>query len=202
MKRLATAAFGAAMLARVVAAHASAQPVTYQLTPTHSFVHFAWDHAGLSTLRGRFDHTRGSVVLDRRAQRGQAQVAIRTASVNTGRPALDTALREALAPGAASDDDGQPVLQVHVDALRFDGDKPVAAQARLQWRGQPVTVALRTVHFNCYLNPLLRREVCGGEFRATLDPAALGLKLDAAFGLRGSIDLQLQVEAVRLETAP
>lgn len=181
---------------------AGAQPVTYQLTPTHSFVHFSWDHAGLSTLRGRFDHTRGRVVLDRRAQAGQAQVNVRTASVNTGRPVLDAALREALAAGATPDDEGQAVLRVTVDELRFDGDRPVAARARLQWRGQPVDMALSTAHFNCYLNPLLRREVCGGEFRTTLDPAVLGPALDAAFGLRGPLALQLQVEAVRQEAAP
>lgn len=202
MIRRALASCGVTALALALAAHANAQPVTYQLTPTHSFVHFTWDHAGLSTLRGRFDHTRGSVVLDRREKRGQAQVVLRTASVNTGRPALDAALREALAVGAVTDDDNQPVLRVRVDDLRFDGDKPVSAQAQLQWRGQPVAVALRTAHFNCYLNPLLRREVCGGEFRATLDPATLGLQLDAAFGLRGPVELQLQVEAVRQEAAP
>ena len=36
-------------------AGALAAAQVYRLTPTHSFVHFAWNHAGLSTLRGRFD---------------------------------------------------------------------------------------------------------------------------------------------------
>ena len=60
----------AALLVAVAAAGAQAAPVDYQLTPTHSFVHFEWSHRGLSTLSGRFDKVSGSVQLDRAARSG------------------------------------------------------------------------------------------------------------------------------------
>jgi polyisoprenoid-binding protein YceI len=172
---------------------ATAAPVDYQLTPTHSFVHFEWPHAGLSTLRARFDKVAGRVSLDRTARGGRGQVQIRLDSVNTGRPALDAALRQAL--GA----DGEASAGYTIDSLRFEGDRPAAAQGRLAWRERELAIELRAERFNCYLNPLLRREVCGGDFTADVEPAALGLALDPAFGLGRPIRLRVQVEAIRQE---
>lgn len=172
---------------------AAAAPVDYRLTPTHSFVHFEWPHAGLSTLRGRFDRVAGRITLDRGARRGQGQVQLRLDSINTGRPALDAALRKAL--GA----EGEASATVAIDALRFDGDRPVAASGRLAWRGRDLPLDLQAERFNCYLNPLLRREVCGGDFSVDIEPATLGLELDPVFGLGDPIRLRVQVEAIRQE---
>lgn len=172
---------------------ASAAPVDYQLTPTHSFVHFEWPHAGLSTLRGRFDKVAGRVTLDRAARSGHGEVQIRLDSINTGRPALDAALRQAL--GA----EGEASAGYTIDRLRFEGDRPAAAQGRLAWRERELAIELRAERFNCYRNPLLRREVCGGDFTADLEPAALGLALDPSFGLGRPIRLRVQVEAIRQE---
>lgn len=175
------------------AAQAMAAPVDYQLTPTHSFVHFEWPHAGLSTLRGRFDKVAGRVTLDRAARSGHGEVQIRLDSINTGRPALDAALRQAL--GA----EGEASAGYTIDRLRFEGDRPAAAQGRLAWRERELAIELRAERFNCYRNPLLRREVCGGDFTADLEPAALGLALDPSFGLGRPIRLRVQVEAIRQE---
>lgn len=177
----------------VAATPAGAAPVQYQLTPTHSFVHFEWPHAGLSTLRGRFDKVSGRVSLDRSARRGGGAIELRLDSVNTGRPALDAALRRAL--GA----EGEAVARVEIVEMQFNGDKPVSAAGRFSWQTHSLAIELRAQHFNCYLNPLLRREVCGGEFEAAIDPATLGLALDPAFGLGAPIRLRVQVEAIRQE---
>lgn len=186
----------AAALAALAATAAAAAPVDYVLTPTHSFVHFEWPHAGLSTLRGRFDKAGGRVSLDRAARQGQGSIQLWLDSVNTGRPALDGALRRAL--GA----EGESVARFEIASMRFEGDQPVAVAGRLQWRALDLDLELRADHFNCYFNPLLRREVCGGEFQASIEPAALGLALDPAFGLGRPIVLRVQVEAIRQEDGP
>ncbi len=156
-------------------------------------MHFEWPHAGLSTLRGRFDKVAGRVTLDRAARSGHGEVQIRLDSINTGRPALDAALRQAL--GA----EGEASAGYTIDRLRFEGDRPAAAQGRLAWRERELAIELRAERFNCYRNPLLRREVCGGDFTADLEPAALGLALDPSFGLGRPIRLRVQVEAIRQE---
>ena len=172
---------------------ATGAPVDYQLTPTHSFVHFEWSHLGLSTLSGRFDKVSGRVRLDRAARSGSGAIELRLDSVNTGRPALDAALRDAL--GAT----GEATARWQIERLRFDGDRPVAAAGRWQWRERGLDVELNAIHFNCYFNPLLRREVCGGDFEALVDPARIGLQLPAELGLQGPIRLRVQVEAIRQE---
>lgn len=182
----------AAAAALLLSAAATAAPQDYQLAPTHSFVHFEWSHRGLSTLSGRFDKVAGQVRMDRAARSGSGLVTIRLDSVNTGRPALDAALRQALEADA-----GEAPSAFRIDGLRFEGDAPAAAQGRWSWRGRSLALDLQAVHFNCYLNPLLRREVCGGDFEAVVDPAAIGVALPPAFGLQGPIRLRVQVEAIR-----
>lgn len=189
-------AAGLLLVAATAAAPGVAAPVDYVLTPTHSFVHFEWDHAGLSTLRGRFDKASGRVTLDRPGRQGKGLVEVRLDSINTGRPALDQALRQAL--GA----ERQALARFEIAALGFDGERPVSASGRLSWRDQVLDIRLEADHFNCYFNPLLRREVCGGEFSSTLETQALGLRLDPAFALGHTVVLRVQVEAIRQEPTP
>lgn len=183
----------ALLLALGAATSVGAEPVDYQLTPTHSFVHFEWSHRGLSTMGGRFDKVTGRVRMDRQAGSGQGSIEVRLDSINTGRPAVDAALRDAL--GAQ----GEATAQFQVEQLRFQGDRPTAVVGRWRWRERVVPIELATVHFNCYLNPLLRREVCGGDFEADVEPAALGLVPPPGLGLQGPIRLRVQVEAIRQE---
>lgn len=189
-------AAGLLLAAATAAAPGAAAPVDYVLTPTHSFVHFEWDHAGLSTLRGCFDKASGRVTLDRAGRQGKGLVEVRLDSVNTGRPAPDQALRQALGG------EGHALGRFEITAPGFDGDRPVSAPGRLSWRDQVLEHRLHAVHFNCYFHALLRREVCGGEFSATLETQALGLRLDSAFALGHKVVLRVQVEAIRQEPTP
>lgn len=185
---------GAAALL-LAGAGAWAAPVEYQLTPTHSFVHLEWRHAGLSTLQGRLDAVRGRVQLDREARSGSGRIELRLDSVNTGRAALDAALRSAL--GA----DAQPLLTIEIVSMRVDDGRPASAELRWPWGGTPRTLQLRAERFACYTSPLLLREVCGGDFSAELELEPLGIRLDPSWRLAPRVRLVVQVEAVRVEGA-
>src|SRR5690554_731149 len=63
---------------------AHAQEVHYDVEPTHAFVHFDVTHFGTSTNRGRFDTVEGSIMLNRQAQKGTAEITVFPGSVNTG----------------------------------------------------------------------------------------------------------------------
>jgi polyisoprenoid-binding protein YceI len=57
-------------------------------------------------------------------------------------------------------------------------------------------VTLTATNFNCYQNPMLKREVCGGDFETTIQRSHFG----SSYGLPGipdNIKLLIQVEAVR-----
>ena len=50
----------------------------------------------------------------------------------------------------------------------FDGDKVKSVSGTLTLAGQTQPVTLTASNFNCYQNPMLKREVCGGDFETTL----------------------------------
>ena len=83
----------AGALASSVAAGAFAAD-TYQLDPTHTYPSFESDHmGGVSTWRGKFTKSSGTVTLDRAAKTGTVDVTVDTSSIQTGNTKLDEHLR-------------------------------------------------------------------------------------------------------------
>jgi len=180
VKRVAAAAL-ACTLARAAAA-------PYTLDPTHTTVHFDVEVAGgLATQRGRFDRKRGSVEFDPGARSGRAEIVIDTASVTTGAAALDAALRTLL------DTTQAPEARWIGERFVFDGDRVVEVAGTLTLRGRSAPLTLKATRFGCYRNPLFGRQVCGGDFEATLSLAAAGL---VAAGVGDRVRLLVQVEAI------
>jgi polyisoprenoid-binding protein YceI len=166
---------------------------TYTLDPTHTFVNFEANHYGISTLRGRFDRKEGVVTFDRAAKTGRAEVTIDLASVSTGVAALDGALKGKdhfdVAAGATATFVG--------DRFSFDGDRVREVAGTLTLLGRTAPVTLKAIRFNCYVNPLFQREVCGGDFEATIARSQWGMSHGLDLGIPDRIRLLVQVEAVR-----
>lgn len=170
-----------------------AQPVDYRLDPTHSLVHFELAHFGASTIRGRTAPLDGQVTLDRQARSGRVQVVVDMAAVNTGIAALDARLRGAELFDVAA----HP--QAYFVAERFDVDADGALRSlrgEFTLRGQSQGLTLQAERWRCYTSPLLRREVCGGDFSAMLSRSAYGLTLGLPF-VGDEVRLRIAVEAVR-----
>ncbi|WP_280153590.1 YceI family protein [Piscinibacter sp. XHJ-5] len=184
----------ASLLAAAAAAGlAHAQAVTYQVDPTHTFVTFEVRHADTSTLRGRFDRKEGSVVIDRQARSGTADIEIDVASVSTGVAVLDDKLQGKDFFNAAE----RPKALFAGDRFSFEGDKVTAVAGTLTLLGRSLPVTLKATHFNCYTNPLLKREVCGGDFEATILRSQWGMAYGVEQGLPDRIRLLIQIEAIR-----
>jgi len=58
-------------------------------------------------------------------------------------------------------------------------------------------VMLKAVSFGCYTNPLLKREVCGGDFETTLVRSLWGMTYGLDTGVPDRIRVLVQVEAIR-----
>ena len=52
------------------------------------------------------------------------------------------------------------------------------------------------LRFNCYTSPLVRREVCGGDFAAEFDRSDFGITFGLPF-VADKVRLLIQVEAIR-----
>jgi len=184
---------GTAVLAAALAAGSvHAEPAVYLLDPDHSFVTFEVLHFGTSTIRGRFAGIDGFVELDRDARRGSVSLRLPPADVDTGVPAFDARLR------------GPDLLAVEIyrwayfvaSRVIFDGAAVAAVHGELTLRGVSRGLELRALRFGCYSHPLLRREVCGGDFEGELRRSDFG----AGFGVPYVADrvrLLVQVEGIR-----
>jgi len=189
--------FGAAACAALaLAVHvgaARAEAVRYRFDPTHTFVNFELVHFGTSTLRGRFGPLEGEAVLDRAARKGRVQVEIDTSRVSTGVPALDARLKEGDMLSVGS----YPRAYLVAERVEFDDAGRVKSlRGEFTLRGVSLPLTLTALRFNCYTSPLIRREVCGGDFEGQFNRSAAGITHSLPF-VADSVRLLVTVEGIR-----
>jgi polyisoprenoid-binding protein YceI len=173
-------------------AAAQAQSATYAVDPTHTFVTWEAKHFGTSTSRGRWDKKEGSITLDKAAKTGRVEITIDMGSISTGTGRFDGHLK--------SDDffavEKFPTAKFVGDKFVFNGDKVASVSGMLTIRDKTNPVTLTATHFNCFDHPMLKREVCGGDFEATIQRTQWGVNYGLPFS-PDSVRLLIQVEAVK-----
>lgn len=188
MHKLIVAAVCAAVLTG-----AQADGGNYAIDPTHTFVTFEVTHFGTSTNRARFDKKEGVVMFDRAARTGRVEITIDMASVNSGVPAFDGHLRskDILNVGEF------PSAKFVGDKFSFSGDQVTAVAGTLTMMGKTHPVTLKASRFNCYLNPMLKRQVCGGDFETIIQRSQWGVTYGLPAVAPDDVRLVVQVEAVK-----
>jgi polyisoprenoid-binding protein YceI len=179
--------------ALVLATATQAEPVRYRFDPTHTFAHFELSHFGTSTIRGRLGPLNGEVELDRTARRGRVQVEIDTSLASTGVSVLDARMRDADMLAVQL----YPKAYLVAERVEFDDAgrvKSLRGEFTLRGVSQPLT--LTALRFNCYTSPLIRREVCGGDFEGQFNRSAVGINHSLPF-VADTVRLLVQVEAIR-----
>jgi polyisoprenoid-binding protein YceI len=182
----------ASIAALLAAGAAQAETATYAVDPTHTAVTYEIAHFGTSTNRGRWQAKEGTVQLDP-GKSGKVDVTFDVASVNTGVPALDKHLQSADFFNVTQ----YPTAKFVGDKFTFNGNKvsEVAGTLTLLDKSHPVT--LKAVHFNCYNSPMLKREVCGGDFETTIQRSQWGINWGLNFGFVDTVHLLVQIEAIK-----
>jgi polyisoprenoid-binding protein YceI len=178
--------------AAVFSGAAMAQSATYQIEPTHTFVTWEAKHFGTSTSRGRFDKKAGSITLDKAAKTGKAEITIEMASINTGVAPFDGHLKSKDFFAAEE----FPQAKFVGTQFKFEGDKVTEVAGELTMRGITKPATLKATGFGCYDNPMLKREVCGGDFETTITRSQFDMKYGLP-GIPDNIRLLIQVEAVK-----
>jgi len=135
----------------------------------------------------------GAVELDRAAKTGKVDVTLNMAGVNSGIPALDKHLASPDFFDAAQ----FPTAKFVSDKLTFSGDKLAEVSGQLTLRGKTLPVTLKANNFNCYANPMYKREVCGGDFETTIKRSLWGVNYGLNYGFADDIRLQVQVEGIK-----
>ena len=172
---------------------AQAQTATYVIDPTHTFATFEISHFGTSTNRGRFDKKSGSVQLDKAAKTGKLDISIDTSSINSGTAAFDKHLQSKDFFNAAE----FPTARFVGDKFSFNGDKVSEISGMLTLLGKTNPVTLKATNFNCYINQMLKVEVCGGDFETSIVRSQYGMNWGLNFGFSDAVRLVVQAEAIK-----
>ena len=172
---------------------ATAQTATYALDPSHTFVTFEVPHYGVTTNRGRFDKKSGTVQLDKAARTGRVDLTIETGSINTGTEAFNKHLNSKDFFNSAE----FPTARFVADRFSFNGDKVSEVSGTLTLLGKTNPVTLKANNFGCYQNPMLKVEVCGGDFETTITRSLFGVNYGLNYGFSDTMRLVVQVEAVK-----
>jgi len=172
---------------------AQADMTNYAIDPTHTFATFEIGHFGASVNRGRFEKKEGTLALDRVAKSGKVDITFHLNSITTGTPPFDKHLQSA----EVFDVQQHPTARFVGDRFTFDGDKVVSVAGNLTLKGQSQPVTFTARQFACYDHPMLKREVCGGDFEATIDRTLFGVNYGVEYGFPKQVRIVAQIEAVK-----
>jgi polyisoprenoid-binding protein YceI len=64
-------------------------------------------------------------------------------------------------------------------------------------KSKALPVSLEAIRFNCYDNPILKAEVCGGDFETTIRRSQWGMTWGIDMGIPDEVRLKIQIEAAR-----
>ncbi len=179
------------------AACAVAAPVKYTIDSNHTYPSFQTDHfGGLSTFRGKFNSTSGTVVLDREAGSGTLDVAIDAASIDLGHDKLNDHVKS---DATMLDVKKFPTATYTGKLAKFVNGAPTEVDGTLTLRGVSKPVTLKIDHFVCKPHPMLKKEVCGASAAGTINRADFGVVYGKDYGFKMDTKLEIQVEALKAD---
>lgn len=170
----------------------------YVIDPTHTFVMYEMGHYGTTTNRGRFSTKDGSVSIDGSGTGGRIEITMDIASINTG---VDLLNRHVLSKDFFNVAEF-PTARFVAEKLDFAAQKVTEVGGTLTLKGVTRPVKLKANRFGCYVSPMLKRQVCGGDFETTVQRSEFGIDWGLAFGFEDQVRLLVQVEAVNVSEAP
>lgn len=179
-----------------VAGAALAAPVKYNIDPTHTYPSFEVDHmGGLSTWRGKFNSSSGTVTVDKEAKTGDLEVKIDTASIDFGNDEMSEHTRGPDMLNAEK----FPTATYKGKLANFKDGAPTEVDGTLELHGVTKPVKLKINSFLCKQNPMSKKDVCGADASGAFKRDDFGVDYAKQFGFKMDVKLQIQVEAVKAE---
>jgi polyisoprenoid-binding protein YceI len=175
-------------------ASASAATTTYNLDPDHTHPSFEVDHfGGLSTWRGTFKKSSGTVTLDTEAKTGTVDVIIDTATVDLAHDKLN----EHVSSPEMLDVTKFPTAEYKGQFVEFANGAPRTISGNLTLHGVTKPVTLTINSFKCFEHPMLKKQVCGADATGSFNRAEFGVNYGQQYGFKQDVLLRIQVEGVK-----
>ncbi|UXZ04142.1 YceI family protein [Moraxella nasicaprae] len=174
-----------------VATASSAMAATYEIDPFHTNARFAIDHFKTSTNVGGFYGLTGQVDFDQAKRKGKLDIEIPVKNLQASSPQFTQHLLSADLFNA----EAYPTMRFESTRFNFVKNKLKSVDGKLTLLGKTHPVRLIANKFNCYDSPMLKTQVCGGDFTATIDRTKWGMNYLVDVGMSKSVKLDIQIEA-------
>ena len=164
----------------------------YTIDPGHTYVSFAINHLGFSTMRGKFDQQSGSMTYDPANKSASVTIEIDAASIDTGHDKRDEHLRSPDFLNAVEN----PTITFKSTKTGWNGNKLSSVTGNLSVLGVSKTVTLKVNAINCGEHPFNKKQVCGFDAEGSIKRSDFGVN----YGLPAIgevLDLQIELEAVK-----
>ncbi|ULJ63422.1 YceI family protein [Wielerella bovis] len=171
----------------------SATAASYEIDPKHTNARFMIDHFGTSSNVGGVYEIEGSMEFNPAKRTGSVDITLPLANLRSSSDAFTGHLKSADLFHA----DKFPEMRFQSTKFHFVGKKVVAVSGNLTLLGKTHPVKLRANKFNCYNSPMLKTEVCGGDFTTTIDRTKWGMDYLVSAGMSKKVRLDIQIEAAK-----
>ena len=185
----------ALLLLALAVTSATAASATYNLDPDHTHPSFEVDHfGGLSTWRGTFKKSNGTVTIDTEAKTGTVDVVIDTATVDFAHDKLN----EHASSPEMLDVARYPTAEYKGRFVEFANGAPSTVTGVLTLHGVTKPVTLTINSFKCFQHPMLKKQVCGADASGTFNRADFGVNYGQQYGFKQDVLLRIQVEGIKV----
>jgi polyisoprenoid-binding protein YceI len=170
-----------------------AEPVTYQVDPAHTYPSFEADHfGGVSTWRGKFTKSSGTIVIDREKGTGTVDITVDPSSIAFGNAKLDEHVKSPEMFDVAK----YPTASYKGKLTGFKNGVPTQVDGEFTLHGvtRPLTLTINS--FKCMTYPD-KKEHCGADVSGTINRADYGVSYGEKYGFKMDTKLAIQVEGVR-----
>lgn len=168
---------------------------TYTIDPDHTYPYFTINHLGFSTLHGRFNSTKGKIVMDKTGNTSAVNIVIDATSVDTSMKKRDDHLRSPDFLNATE----FPEITYKSSKITFNGATKATVDGTLTISGVSKPVKLDVQHINCGIHPMDPKKekfVCGFDATTKIKRSDFGVKY-ALPAIGDEMVISLGVEAIR-----
>ena len=164
----------------------------YTIDPGHTYVSFAVNHLGFSTMRGKFDKQSGSMSYDPAAKKASVMIEIEAGSIDTGHTKRDEHLSSPDFLNVVEN----PTITFKSTKAGWSGNKLTTVTGDLTVLGVSKPVTLNVTSINCGQHPFNKKDMCGFDAEASIKRSDFGVN----YGLPAIgevLDLNIELEAVK-----
>jgi len=164
----------------------------YAIDPAHTYVSFAINHLGFSTMRGKLDRQSGSMQFDPDGKKASVMIEIDASSIDTGHDKRDAHLQSPDFLNAVEN----PTISFESTGVTWNGDKLDTVTGNLTLLGVSKPTTLKITSMNCGEHPFSKKWMCGFDASGSIKRTDFGVNYGVP-AIGEMLDLQIEVEATR-----